>query len=225
MTTIYIDIETLPSQAPFVISELRKQLKPPATLKKPESIAAWWKDESEAALNEAWLKTALDGTYGQLACIGWAVDDEPPQGLIVDSTSANDERAVLSQFWGAMTKLTTYNSGTRPVVVGHNHVGFDLPFLWRRSVVNICKPPMWWPRNPKPWSEHCVDTMLIWAGDRGTIGLDRLCVALGLEGKADGMTGADVWPAWQAGKQAEILEYCLADVERTRAVHRRMMFA
>lgn len=38
---IAIDIETIPSQEPHALADVRDTIAPPATLKKAESIAAW----------------------------------------------------------------------------------------------------------------------------------------------------------------------------------------
>lgn len=220
---IYLDIETLPSRDESIRDEIRARLKPPGTLKKSESIAEWWEVTAPGVVEEEWLKTALDGTYGRLACIGYAVDDEP---VVVtagdDSTDA--EAHLLRLFFDGMRAVSSGNSGQRPVLVGHNHVGFDLPFLWRRAVILGVRPPLWWPTPAvKPWSDQIFDTMLQWAGQRGTISLDRLAKALGIAGKA-GMSGADVWPAWQRGERQQIADYCADDVRITREIHRRMTF-
>ena len=225
LMNIFLDIETIPGQAPGLRDELAANIRPPGTLKKPESIAAWERDEKPAAVEEAWLNTALDGTYGQVCVIGLAVDDSEPvtfsnEGDLSDGAEAE----LLLQAFAELSRLNRGTSGTRPVLIGHNLIGFDLPFLWRRAVVRRVRPPFWLPRTPKPWADNVADTMLMWAGDRGTIGLDRLCRALGIPGK-DGMTGADVWPAVQAGQIDRVAEYCAADVERTRAVWRRLTWA
>lgn len=221
---ICIDIETIPGQPAWVREEVAARVKPPATLKKPESIQAWIDNEKDAAIEEAWLKTSFDGTYGQVICVRWAVDDEDVGGTHCESLSLKDEAALLECLWSDMRNLFAGTSHTRPVVIGHNISGFDLPFLWRRSVVHGLRPPFWWPKNPKPWSDAIFDTMVEWAGTKDRISLDSLCRALGLDGKGDGPTGADVWPMAQAGKFKEISDYCAADVERARALYRRMMF-
>ena len=61
---IYLDIETLPSMAPGAIEQVRATVRPPATHKKPETIAAWWLSEGEAAVDRAWRAQALDPAAG-----------------------------------------------------------------------------------------------------------------------------------------------------------------
>lgn len=222
---IYLDIETIPDQSPGARERIATKMKPPGTLKKAETIAQWERDDKPAAVEEAWLKTSFDGTYGQVISICWATDHGDTSGLVVPDLSAKSEAALLEVFWSDMRKLASGTSGTKPVIVGHNHVAFDLPFLWKRSVIRQQRPPLWWPKAPKPWSDAVFDTMTQWAGDRERISMDALCEALGIEGKGEGPTGADVWPMVQAGKLDAVAAYCRADVERTRAMHKRLTFS
>jgi hypothetical protein len=223
MTTIYFDIETVPDQRPGARDEIAATIKPPGTLKKTESIAEWERESKPGAVDEAWLRTSLDGTYGQVVAISFAIDDADPVGLMAEDLSETSEADLVRAFMRAMSAAGSVSYSTRPLVVGHNVIGFDLQFLWRRCVIRSVKPPLWWPRAPKPWSEHVTDTMLLWAGDRGTIGMDRLARALGFAGKTT--TGADVWPMVQAGRFADVSAYCSDDVALTREIHRRLTFA
>lgn len=223
MPTIYIDIETVPDQRTEARDEIAATIKPPAALKKAESIAEWERESKPAAIDEAWLRTALDGTYGQVAAIGYAIEDGETIVLTAHDLSPRAEFELLDEFFGAMSLAGSVSHGTRPALVGHNLIGFDLPFLWRRAVIRSVRPPLWWPRTPKPWSDHVADTMLMWAGDRGTIGMDRLARALGMAGKSG--NGADVWPMVQAGRMDEVAAYCADDVRLTRAIHLRLIFS
>ena len=226
MTIITLDIETIPAQAAWVRDDIAAKIGPPGTLRKAESIAEWERESKPGAIESEWLKTSFDGGTGSVVAICWAVDDQPTNGLqVADWRWPEAERDMLAGFFAAIRELGGVNSGQRPVIVGHNVIGFDLPFLTKRAIVHGIRPPLWWPRNPKPWSDSVFDTMTQWAGDRDRISLDRLCRVLGLEGKGDGPTGADVWPMVQAGRIDDVVTYCHADVERTRAVYRKLVFA
>ena len=221
---LYFDIETVPCQLAGIKEEFAAAVKAPATHKKAESIAAWLDEHREEEAEAAWLKTSFDGGLGQIVCISWALDDGDTHCLHVSDLALSGEADLLEYWFEDLTKLHR-NSGTRPVLVGHNIIGFDIPFIWKRAMIHGIKPPAWFPRAPKPWSEQVIDTMTLWdPSQRSGASMDRICRLMGLPGKG-GISGADVWPMVQAGKIGEVAEYCRGDVERTRAMYRRMTFA
>lgn len=218
-----IDIETCPSQDPSVKDELAASILPPGNISKAETIAAWMVEKRPALIDEAYLKTSFCGGFGQVCVIGLAYDDEPARSYAVDDLSQAAETKLLQDFFCDLTDA--YSPTRRVRVVGHNHVAFDLRFLWQRAMVLGVKPPAHMlPRDPKPWDDNVFDTMLAWAGARGAVSMDKLCRIFGIPGKG-AISGADVWPLMQAGRIAEVEAYCRGDVERTRAIYRRMTFA
>lgn len=215
---LFFDIETIPAQDPAVLDELRAAVQAPGQYKKPESIAEWMRENRESEAQAAWLKTSFDGGVGQCVCIGWAINDEPAQSIAVESLTADDERAMLASFFDAVRSVG------RCQFIGHNILGFDLPFLWKRACVLNVKPPRL-PRNARPWDDIVQDTMLLWDSQQRAGGsMDRLCRLLGIPGKG-GISGADVWPMVRDGRMPEVSAYCRGDVERTRALYRRMTFS
>lgn len=217
MTPFYFDVETIPSQLPGIKQEFADAVVAPGQYKKAESIAEWLKENREAEAEAAWLKTSFDGALGHACVIGFAVGDGEVHAC---QREHHDEKSLLEDFFCAVT-----DAGPGLTFVGHNLIGFDLPFLWKRAMILGVKPPLFFPRNPKPWSESVIDTMLLWDGTQRAGGsMDRICRLMGIPGKGD-MDGSKVWPTYQAGGLTEIANYCKGDVERTRALHRRMTFA
>jgi len=219
MKPFYWDIETIPAQDPDIRAEILAGIKPPGTFKKADSIAAWMAENAEAEADSEWLKTSFDGGTGQIVCIGCADGDGLAHSYSAGDLSRTGERSVIDAFFGALT-----DAGHR-TLVGHNIIGFDLPFLWKRCMVLGIKPPALLPRNPKPWSELVQDTMLLWdSAQRQGGSMDRICRLLGIPGKGN-FGGADVWPAIRDGRFDDVAEYCRGDVERTRAMFKRLTFA
>jgi len=110
------------------------------------------------------------------------------------------------------------------LLVGHNVINFDLPFIFQRCLVNNIAV--------KPFidlSEFRVqgvyDTMRgWWLGARKPVALDDLAWALGIESsKTSEVEGSRVFELYQAGKLAQIREYNLNDVRVTRKVYERMV--
>lgn len=212
MINVYFDLETIPCQSAEYRTRVREGIKPPGTIKKPESILQWLEENAETATDEAVAKTSFDPAYGHICCIGWAIGDDPVQSL--SAPTVPDEADILRGFFDALPKMGMAK------FIGHHITGFDLRFIMCRAIVLGVKIPSIWPRDPKPWDQSVFDTMVAWAGARGTISQDRLCEALGLSGKGD-FDGSMVAAAWANGEHQRIAEYCRSDVETVRAIHRR----
>lgn len=217
---IYLDIETIPSQSPAVHDAVAKMITVPGNISKAETIAAWEAEKKPALVKEAVAKTSFDGAYGHICCIGWAIDDEPAQTIWMEDV--RDEKPILSGFLASLEALVPQY--THPTIIGHNVIGFDIRFFWQRAIILGVPMPTWFPRDPKPWSGDVFDTMTAFAGARGTIGMDRLCGAMGFDGKGE-IDGSMIADLWAGGQYETITRYCAADVERTRQIHHRMQIA
>ncbi len=206
--TIFIDIESLPAQH-LPVSGF------PAV--------------TPAPTDENHLKTALNGDFGRLLCIGFI--DEFPRGEVERGVIGWDssreafhcnERIILTEFWQRMKSF-------RPNIdriVGHNIYDFDLKFILKRSIVHGVRPTVDL-SFARYRNQPIYDTMYEWErwsfGSRAS--LDTLAKALGLESsKQDGVNGAQVYPLFCAGAHRVIHDYCLRDVEVTRAIYKRMIF-
>lgn len=227
---IYFDVETVPSQA-FDARDLVKQtIKPPATFKKADSIAAWWDNDSAAAIEEAYRKQSFDASAGELISISWA-DDDMEQASTVIRTKDEDEGLMLRRFYGQLDAHFKLNAvrdcqgnelwEDSPFFIGHN-TAFDLGFIWRRSIILGVRPPF---KVPGPNAREGKDygcTMKAWSGWKDTISLDRLCKALKVQTPKGDLDGSKVFDAWLAGEVDRIARYNAADVIATRECWRRL---
>jgi hypothetical protein len=216
MTDVYIDIETIPSQSPALLAKFRADVKAPAQYKKPESIAEWMADNADQAALDAMAKTSFDPAYGHICTIGYAHGDGDVRTNHAEVLK--DEAEILRAFFASLPS-DTYAA---PTFIGHYISGFDLRFILCRAVVLGVPIPPCIPRDVKPWAKGVFDTMTAWAGARDTISQDRLCEALGLEGKS-GFDGSMVAAAWADGRHDEIAGYCADDVRKVREIHRRFL--
>ncbi len=223
---IYVDIETLGTTDPEVIAEFEANIKAPATYKKPESIAEWMKENRESALKEMVSKTSFSGLYGSIACICYAFDD----GQVYSVDCRDGEKKMLEDFYSHIYDQTTtaIHGGVvegKATFVGHNVLGFDMPFLKHRSIILGVKPPRVFMEAfaAKPWGSEVADTMLLWSSDKEKrASMDKLCKAFGIPGKGDfdGSMVADTWPV----DPERVIDYCKDDVERTRQMYKRITF-
>lgn len=246
---LYLDIETIPAQRQDVIVELRAEkqaaldaalssIKPPGNYKKQETIDEWLateapkqaqalRDAFEVDVDAAYRKTGLDGAYGQVCVIGFAVGGAQPVALSVDDfTNPYSESELLAGFGDALESVIHPSMYRVITVVGHNICSFDLRFLVQRHIVNGIQPHpiIRAASQAKPWDTGVFDTMVQWAGAGKSISLDRLCKALSIPTPKGELTGAKVWDYVSAGRMDEVAEYCVKDVEATRAAHLKMTF-
>jgi DNA polymerase elongation subunit (family B) len=143
---IFFDIETL---ANVEACALMNDPKPPANLKDPVKIAAAIEEKRLELIESA----ALDPDYGKVLSIGVATTADGPitvrvvGDLITPASEEKDvngipivpehrltEHELISGFWAALSKCTG-------ACVGYNILGFDLPYLMRRSMALGIKVP------------------------------------------------------------------------------------
>lgn len=218
---LYLDLETIPTDRADVRAYLAASVKHPATISKAETIAKWNDESRPGAIDEAVAKTGLDGSFGRVCVIGWALDDGDVQTVY----NATDERILLQAFADRLRIKPSEQFAT--AVVGHNVSGFDLRFLVQRYIVHNIRPPVVIARaaQAKPWeADKVFCTMTQWAGVGNRVSLEKLCLALSIPSPKSDITGATVAAAVSAGRIDDVAAYCVGDVQATRAVHRRMTF-
>lgn len=218
MINVYVDIETIPSQKPGLLAEIRAGIQPPGNISKPETIAKWMDENADAAAEEAYRKTAFDGALGEIICIGYAFNDELVD-VICRRSIEDSETDLLRTFFHKFSSTSHYT------FIGHNIIGFDLRFLFQRAVTNRVQPLYPLPVDSRYNGDRTYDTMLGWAGWGNRVKLSKVCDALGIPVKTGGIDGSMVWDAVRDGRIDEVAEYCKEDVAAVRSVHRRMTFS
>ena len=176
--------------------------------------------EAEAQRQEDdnhYAKSAFDGTFSSIVCIGLLEfsDQMEPRGAV--AWYGANERELLRQFWSRLAQ-------DRPsLFITHNGLGFDLPFIKKRSIIHQIKPSV--DINlAKFRTDPVYDTMAIWSNwdTRGWIKLDVLARALNVETKSG--SGEQVAAMWERGQGLELARYCLQDTYVTYACYCRMNF-
>jgi len=217
---IVLDIETIQATRAEWAKLLGVELVSPADVApraEADIFAYAGYDERIHKENELYERSAFDGTFSRIVVIGVLVfsDAMVPQGAI--AWYGNNELEMLRQFWDRMGQL-------RPsLIITHNGLGFDLPFIKKRSMIHQVKPPF--DINlAKFRTEPVYDTMAIWSNwdMRGWVKLDVLANALKVPNKSG--SGAQVGEMWAQGLRKETAEYCLQDTFVTYACYCRMTF-
>ena len=218
---VYIDIETIPTQKPSALDDIRAAITPPGNITKEESKATWMRENADSAALKKWHDTGLDGTYGEIICIGFAVDDAAP--CCVSREIGGSEAELLKIAFNAIDEVINPHL---PFFIGHYAFDFDLRFIYHRAVINEVVPPFPLWQNSRYNGEHSYDTHIGWCGTARDkhIGLDRICAVLGIPVKTGGLDGSKVWEYVSTGRLAEVVEYCKEDVNATREVYKRLTF-
>lgn len=160
-------------------------------------------------------KAALHAEYGQTLAIGYATRGEDPVLLL------GDEAEMIATFWERIAHA--FERGDwRELWVGHKSNSFDLPFLYRRSMILLVKPPRGLIDRGRYWHPVFADTMEIWAAGefKKFIGLDRLCRVCGLPGKNG---SGKFFSTLLEEDEAAALDYLRNDLEITLALGERIL--
>ena len=231
---VFLDLETIPDQSEGAIEKIAKNItvSVPSDLTKPKLMEAigtddkyktvpelkeiwldmFGQDQKMIQAKDKWLKTSFDGGYGEIICIGFELNHGA-------ECLHGDEKRILKSFWDYISDEL---NGRNPFFIAHN-AKFDLPFLWKRSVINnIAVPSGFNPHGRHGTSHYC--TMEAWAGYGNRISLDSLSKILDCESKTEGMSGDQVWPEFQSGNIEKIADYCKQDVNVLRQVYNKMNF-
>jgi len=156
--------------------------------------------------------TGLDGSYGRIACISYAINNEPIKTL------SGDEKKLLADFWDIAKDVSLF--------IGFNLMDFDLRFIYQRSIILGIKPSRdlsfaRYRNNP------IFDIMCEWSkwSFQNKISLHALSKVLGISSPKEGeIEGKDVAQAYKDGRIKEICEYCEKDVDVTRKIYKKMIF-
>lgn len=177
-----------------------------------------------------YLKTALNGDFGKILCIGY-VDEDTKGNLKYDALGwdkdnnrfYNDEKRLLIEFWELLRNFQTKTDR----IVGHNIFDFDLKFIYKRSVINRVRPTIEF-SFARYQSRPIFDTMSEW--EKWSYGakpsLDSLAKIIGLpSSKENGVDGSKIFELYTANQHKLIYDYCLQDAILTRNIYKRMVFA
>lgn len=213
----FIDVETVPPAEEYRASinpNLIRQLSPKAV---------------HLCADEQFRLLALHAEYGRVLAIGVIVEQDQQVircGVLGrdrgESRFHLDEARTLRGFW----KLLADFDARRDLIIGHNVMDFDLPFLYKRSRINRVAPGIHlnfarYRRAP------IYDTMREWTHwnpHAGLLSLAHLAEVLKVGiAKTDGLDGSRVYDEFIADNHELIAGYCLQDVKVVRAVYYQMV--
>lgn len=236
-TKLFLDIETIPpTKAAGERLRLENALKVLSNGLKAEVLKYRAKKQANGTSasvidlpDEAFRRLSLTAEYGTILCIGVILEREGEilkRGVFgFDQATAKfhlDEAKTLRGFW----KLIKNFNVERDLVVGHNVMEFDLPYIIKRSRIVGVAPSI----NlsfARYRSAPIYDTMRewsLWSNRDCFLSLAHLAELLNVGiGKSNGIDGSRVYDEFLLGNHQKIADYCLQDVEVARAVYYRMV--
>lgn len=223
MSKLYLDIETLPPSGGGHLERILATIKPPGNIKLQASIDKWMAENAADVAAEKLATLGLDGLYGEVAVIGFAVDDSPP--YVAYQAEGVDEAAMICVAFKAIEEAATSDKSghAHPLtVVGHNVLDFDLRFLFQRAVRHGIKIPacLKGAFDPDKARYNVIDTMKLWGGWKGYVKLKDLTREL-CGDTSDDIDGSQVAATWFVNPQ-EVVNHCWLDVNRTRSLYQKV---
>jgi DNA polymerase elongation subunit (family B) len=217
---VVLDIETIQASRTEWARLVGKECPPEESSLRHEArdlFEAGAAEEARHADDELYAKSAFDGTFSKIVCIGLLEFSDQMEARSAVAWYGSNEKELLRQFWLRIAQ-------DRPTLfITHNGLGFDLPFIKKRSMIHQIKPS--YDINlAKFRTEPVYDTMAIWSNwdTRGWVKLDVLARALNVETKSG--SGSQVAEMWEKGQGLELARYCLQDTYVTYACYCRMNY-
>ena len=172
-------------------------------------------DEVRAELGDKFPKLV----YHSIVCIGALVAQRQEEHWAVSAVGApnigeRSEKEIISAFVNRIADLA-------PQLVTFNGAAFDLPVLrYRAMVCGVAAPGLAVRAYFNRYSEDAIDLcdVLSSFSSQNKPSLHELCRVMGLPGKPEGISGADVERYVREGRIADVAAYCETDVVNTYRV-------
>lgn len=207
------DIETGPNE---YAAEFIEQPKPPAQIKKPETLAKWEKEEKPELLKEALEKACLSPLTGRVLTIG-VLEPQIDEPIFFEG----EEGELLLTFYEYYVRRRSSHAYATWVGFGSNK--FDLPFIAARAMILSAGKFMSRCFNDRHYPiDIFVDLRDIWCmGDRYAKGsLGTICKLCGIgEKSGSGKNYADLYKS----NRDKALEYLANDLLLTRGLAEHML--
>jgi len=180
--------------------------------------------ETQEDLLESYKTEAgLYPEFAKIICISFGKVKEGKINVV--SYYGDSEKDLLNKFTESMNNLTSRNNKIQ--LCGHAIKGFDIPFVFKRCLINGVEPNDLFDLSMlKPWEATAVDTSELWKGTQFTrASLINLTTAFGLPSPKDDISGSEVGAAyWAGGNLEKIKNYCEKDVVAVANVVRKCRF-
>jgi len=182
-------------------------------------------------------RAAIQPEFGRIVCItvGRLQHEDTGPQFTLQSYCGTDEAGLLAAFAEVLGHKNYFPKWAPrvpsvfpyPKIVGHNILGFDIPYLCKRYLLNRLRlPAALNVGGEKPWNLwHMADTLAYWkfTDFRGSAPLELLTALFGIPSPKTALGGEYVSDAyWKEGNHEQIAYYCEEDVLATFQVARAL---
>ncbi len=214
MSTLFIDLETVPADDNFSEQDLRSVI--PMSVKKEETINRYLTEKKDELISKLVKKHSLDPLLCKVVCLSYCFEDEQPQSI------TGKEQKIFEIFQNRIDEHLEEKGGSVEgiIVVGHNFKKFDGPIIYLRA----CKYNLQYVRRLVYGRKSIKDTMEIAAYNvyGQMLSLNRLCEYFGIESPKEEMDGSMVYQNYKEGNIEDISKYCNKDVEALVALYDKL---
>lgn len=196
---VFFDIET---KANSKALHFMQEPSAPSNYKDPVKIAAYIEEKKAEQIDKA----ALDPDFGSIIAIGYKIVrgvGDSDETVVLVAETPEQEKEIIEKFWEVYSKCIGRSGG-------YNIIGFDLPYLMRRSMdLNILVPIV--PNLNRYQKDDTLDLMQILYGGSGFKSLKFVAQRYNLDNPLPDLDGSKV-----ADMDIETLKaYCANDVNLT----------
>lgn len=220
MSALIFDLETVPLAASLGISYPEEERTPPGNYKDPAKIAEWRDKDREKWTSEIAKTAALNPRLGRIVAAGAASCDDSREPFVLLAGNEGAEGRIIQNLWTAI-------ADANGEIVTFNGLGFDVPFLLVRSMVNGVKPAVPlktlrdWSRRYSFFPHYDIRAVLTGWDNRASGTLTDWAECLGCN-VPQTVSGRDIGDLYHAGDFGAIQEHCRADVATTKALYARV---
>lgn len=166
-------------------------------------------------------KMSVDSNYCRILSIGVIITDKQFNIAHTDRVfyggKDKDDKEILKDFF------YLYDNYGNPDIIGWNCKGFDIPVIWKRSILNKldCNFNDYRKMTSKYYDNGVIDLMHIWNNfEYGK--MSDCCKRLGIECKS-GMDGSMIYDAYKNGQHEDIQAYNLQDCKANIEIAKRIL--
>lgn len=223
----FIDIETVPEYSKNNLDERADGEFYEVPLLFEKKFIRQIEESAETGIDFYHKTAGLYAEFGKVVCVSIGKIGEKTSKFYIKTMVGKDEKKILTDF--ALALNNTF------ILCGHNAKNFDLPFLYRRYIINgLPVPGVLNVAGKKPWDIPHLDTMELWSHMqyKYTCSLDLLAHVLGLPSPKKDMDGSQVGEVYYSmfdvkgelhfDKEESVLKriggYCANDVLTTAMV-------